>query len=272
MFSAAGPTPPRPEPTAWPVFRALYAPHAPADTHWQPITQLGMVCIVRRVAPLLFFLHHLRTKWRWQYHLLGLQQRIFPQGWGLHRLFGSSQQLSVLQLGQQIHGMGPEFLQYQRHLRLSLRLNCHQLHPLSFHAKTVCLSTPKLPVLSAKPYNLNGRSLRLSLSTYETTASGTKTCLNCNDKCTNFPGTVCYSCSMGFYPLGLACHKCSDNSMACTSTSACNTCATGTPLREDSACLVELEILVPCRWTVLSCCARPDATLARSAPLPLAVL
>ena len=142
------------------------------------------------------FLHHLRTKCLWQYHMLGLQQRIFPQGWGL----------------------------------------------------------------------------RLSLSTYETTASGTKTCLNCNDKCTKFPGTVCYSCSMGFYPLGLACHKCSENSMACNNTSACNTCATGTPLREDSACLVELEILVPCRWTVLSCCTRSDVTLARSAPLSLAVL
>ena len=41
-------------PTAWSLFRTLYAPHAPADTHWQPITQLGMVCIVRGVAPLLF--------------------------------------------------------------------------------------------------------------------------------------------------------------------------------------------------------------------------
>ena len=44
-FSAAGPAlfpaPPRPEPTAWPVFLVLYAPHAPADTLWHPITQLA---------------------------------------------------------------------------------------------------------------------------------------------------------------------------------------------------------------------------------------
>lgn len=109
-----------------------------------------------------------------------------------------------------------------------------------------CLSSANTACRICKPgYNLNAGACVIAncpttyildivagacvcpTSTYETTVSSTKTCLPCSDKCTNCTGTVCYSCSVGFYAVGSVCNKCSANCEACTSASACNTCATG---------------------------------------------